>query len=429
MVRVTCCKATAADVRPLLGPWSLRARLTVAATLTIATLLSTAAVLLVWRVHTGLLATLDASAEGQASTLAAAVAGSSDPRVPSQTGLNDVSQVVDASGNVVAASTEISGEPRLFDFAPAPADSVPVVRTALARPIDNAEYRVAAISSVGSPHYQVYVGLPLAEVTRSTHALATSLALGLPCLLVALGILTWVFAGRALRPMEELLNRLDLTLRRQRQFIADAAHELRSPVAAIRSQLEVADTIKHDGVPSLLTQESVRLSHLIDDLLALARIDSEPPHRREVIDLDDLVYDQAQLLRQRTSLIVDTRDVSASQVIGDPDLLTRAIRNLLDNAARYADRGIKISVSSTAQTVQLTVADDGPGIPEPDRARVLQRFTRLDDARTRETGGVGLGLAIANDVVTIHGGRLHISDNAPGARITITLFRPSADKL
>jgi signal transduction histidine kinase len=267
----------------------------------------------------------------------------------------------------------------------------------------------------------VYVGMPLAEVNRSTSALITALAIGVPGLLALLGLLTWLFAGVALRPTNELLHRLDTSLRRQRQFVADAAHELRSPVAAIRSQLEVGDTIDNDGVASALTQESVRLSQLIDDLLALARIDVSPGHRREPLDLDHLVYDEANLLRQRTDRVVDTHDIFACQITGDAALITRAVRNLLDNAARHAATRVAVSVRCAGATAELTVADDGPGIPESERTRVLERFTRLDDARARDTGGVGLGLAIVDDVVRIHEGQLIIAPNVPGTRITIKL--------
>ena len=404
----------------LLGTRSPRARLTAAATAALAICLCAAAVVLVWRVHTGLVANLDKTAESQANALAGA-ASSTDPRVPTIPGLNDVSQIIDASGQVVAASANVEGEKPVFDFVPAPAGSEPAVRTVRARPIDNAEYRVAAVLTDGTPQYRVYVGLPLAEVTRSTNALATALAVGVPVLLAALALLTWLFAGMALKPTNELLDRLDTSLRRQRQFVADAAHELRSPVAAIRSQLEVADTIENDGDPSPLTQESVRLSHLIDDFLALARIDAAPQHRQEPVDLDHLVYDEAQLLRERTDRIVDTRDINACQVVGDAPLLARAVRNLLDNAARHATTRVTITVRSRGEDAEVTVADDGPGIPVSDRIRVLERFTRLDDARARDTGGVGLGLAIVDDIVKIHGGRLTITDNAPGARVTMTL--------
>lgn len=377
--------------------------------------------MLVWRVHTGLMANLDKTAESQATALAVAAASSPSPRVSTIVGLNDVSQIIDPSGQVVAASANVEGERPVFDFAPARAGSAPAVRTVRARPIDNTEYRVAAVLTDGTPQYRVYVGLPLAEVTRSSNALATALAVGVPVLLTALALLTWLFAGMALKPTNELLDRLDTSLRRQRQFVADAAHELRSPVAAIRSQLEVADTIENDGDPSPLTQESVRLSHLIDDLLALARIDAAPQHRQEPVDLDHLVYDEAKLLRERTDRIVDTRDIHACQVVGDAPLLARAVRNLLDNAARHATTRVTITVRSRGEDAELTVADDGPGIPVSDRIRVLERFTRLDDARARDTGGVGLGLAIVDDIVKIHGGRLTITDNAPGARVTMTL--------
>lgn len=438
-----------------LGHWSLRARLTAAATLTLSLLLSAAAALLVWGVHDGLLSRLDMTAKGQALTLAAAVSGSTDPRVPARSGLNDLSQIIDAAGKVVAASPDIQGEPRLFDFPTANAGSAPVVRTVKAAALNDATYRVAAVSTSGPAGYQVYVGLPLAEVSRSTRALAVALAAGVPGLVAALAVLTWVFAGRALRPVEimrrqaaditiadlerrvdvppsrdelsrlattlnDLLNRLDESVRRQRQFVADAAHELRSPVAAIRSQLEVADSI-NGGEPSGLTGESVRLSLLVDDLLALARIDASPQPQRKLIDLDDLVYAEAQLLRERTDLTVDLFEIKAAQVLGDPGLLTRAVRNLLDNAARFATTQIAVSLTIRGSSVELTVADDGPGIAEADRSRVLERFTRLDSARTRDSGGVGLGLAIVNDVVALHAGRLLIEDNEPGARIIVSL--------
>lgn len=405
----------------LLRNWSPRARLTAAATTALAICLCVAGVVLVWRVHAGLLATLDKTAESQATSLAAAAASTRDPQVPAVAGLNDVSQIIDPSGQVVAASVNVEGEGPVFTFPPARVGSTPNVHTERAGPVDNAEYRVVGMLTEGSPQYRVYVGLPLAEVTRSTAALVATLAVGGPALLIALAALSWLFAGVALRPTIELLDRLDTSLRSQRQFVADAAHELRSPVAAIRSHLEVADTIDGDGTPTPLTQETVRLSHLIDDLLALARIDAAPQHRHEPVDLDDLVYYETQLLRERTSLTVETRDVAACQIYGDAPLLARAVRNLLDNAARHAESRITVKVAASVQSAELTVADDGPGIPESERSRVLERFTRLDDARARDTGGVGLGLAIVDDVVRIHGGRITIADNAPGARVTLIL--------
>lgn len=409
-----------AELRGWTATWTPRARLTSAATIVLALCLSGASVVLVWQVHHNLVANLDQAAAREARALAAQAGGSAKQlRIP-VTGLNEVSQVVDASGGVVASSANVDGEPPVFNVEPVDAGR-PTVRTARVSAIDDAEYRVAAVLTDGSPQYRVFVGLPLGEAQGSTEALATALAIGVPALLAALALLTWFFSGVALRPSDQLLERLDAALRRQRQFVADAAHELRSPVAAIRTQLEVDDSIQHGSVVSSLTQESVRLSHLVDDLLALARIDAEPHLRRETIDLDHLVFEEAQLLRARTDRVVDTRSITACQVLADPELIARVIRNLLDNASRHATSTVSITTAPEGQLARLIVADDGPGIPPAERKRVLQRFARLDEARTRDAGGVGLGLAIVNDVVRLHGGELSITDNKPGARITITL--------
>lgn len=395
--------------------WSVRGQLTAVATAIIALLLTVAAVLLVWRVHEALVNGLDDAARQEALTVAAALKATRRPQLPVGTTSTGISQIVDSSGKVVAASTEIEGEGRLFDFPTLPANSRPTLRTVKISPLDNAEYRVAGVRV---DNFRVYVGLPDAEVNRSTTELSTALAVGMPILLIIMAGLTWLYAGRALRPVDELIARLDDSLQKQRQFVADAAHELRSPVAAIRAQLEVAE---QEGNVRALTEESVRLSGLVDDLLALARIDAQPEMRHEPMDLDDVLFAEAGLLRQRTKLAVDTSKVTPVRIMGDPALLGRAVRNLLDNAARYAVKSVSLALQTDGTYAKLTVADDGPGIPVGRRDVVLERFTRLDEARTRDTGGVGLGLAIVSDVVTGHRGRLEITDNAPGALITIWL--------
>lgn len=411
-----------------MNQWSVRTRLTTAATLAIATLLSLTAILLLWRVHSALLEGLDEAVQQQAAA-AAAVEGAGEGGFPVSPALTGVGQIIDSSGRVVAASSEIEGESRLYDFPVAPVGSPARIRTVRLSQLDDADYRVAGVRVPGARGDQLYVGLPLTEVSRSTTELATALAVGLPVLLVVLALLTWLYAGKAMQPVEDLLGRLDDSLRRQRQFVADAAHELRSPIAAIRAQLEVAEAEGNPAVEKLggfdrmsaLLDESVRLSGLVDDLLALARMDAQPEVRREPVDLDDVVYAEAQLLRQRANVLVDTSGITPVQVNGDAALLSRVVRNLLDNAARYADNQITITLGNDGLDAKVTVADDGPGIPAEDRAVVLERFTRLDEARTRDTGGVGLGLAIVRDVVAAHHGRLEIEDNSPGARITFWL--------
>lgn len=417
-----------AGLRTWTARWSVRVRLTVAASAVITLVLTVAALLLIWRVHSTLEDGLNHSAKEQVLTVAAAIEETGKPRLPAATMRAGIGQIVDPSGAVVAASSEIEGEGRAFDFPLAAADSEPTIRTVKVHPIDNLEYRAAGVRVAG---FRVYFAVPVAEANRSTTELATALAVGVPILLILFAGLTWLYAGRALRPVDDLILRLDDSLQRQRQFVADAAHELRSPVAAIRAQLEVpvttngTSTAKLDTPPHLraLTEESVRLSGLVDDLLALARIDAQPEMHSQQMDLDDVLFAEGRLLRQRAPLTVDTSGVTPVQIMGDPALLSRAVRNLLDNAARYAKSSVTIALETDGTYAKLTVGDDGPGIPEAQRDAVLERFTRLDETRTRDTGGVGLGLAIVNDVVIGHRGQLEITDNGPGARITIWLPR------
>jgi signal transduction histidine kinase len=435
--------------------WSLRARLTVAATATIAVVLVVASLLLLSRVHASLLASVDDTARRESLAVADQVNGATRPNLALPVGQSEAVQVLDGTGHVVAASSSIEGEPALFSFSPDPTRLNPQLRTVGATPLGDGSSRVAMVATSRTPRYLVYVVIPLDQVSTSTAKLAAALSAGVPALLALLTGATWVLTGRALRPVErlrqqaaditvtdlrrrvdvpagggelgrlantlnDLLDRLDDSLSRQRQFVADAAHELRSPVAAIRAQLEVNDRVNHAGRPAAATAESVRLSQLVENLLALAQLDASPQPRAEAVDLDDLAYAEVGLLRHRTATAVDTRSVRPVQVIGDPGLLSRAMRNLLDNAARYAASGITVTVGIVGDEAEIVVADDGPGIPTADRLRVLERFTRLDTARARDSGGVGLGLAIVNDVVTAHGGRLAISDNEPGTRVTMT---------
>lgn len=401
--------------------WRVRLGLTGVATAAVAAILVLGAVVLVWWVQHGLQTQLDAAVREQALGVAVSVADdptSADlPVPPSFTG---VGQVVSSDGAVLASSEQVQGEGALFGFAPQEASGSPTLRTTRVGPLDDAEYRVAVVQVPGSSGLRVYLGEPIAEIGRSVALLATSLALGIPVVLMLLALLTWWFAGRALRPVGELLERLDQSLVRQRRFVADAAHELRSPVAGIRAQIEAPPdpTRPHSAA---LRDEAERLSVLVDDLLALARLDSAPGRQVRDVDLDDFAGAAARSVRDRPGLTVDVSRVSAARLQGDPALLERAVRNLVDNAARHAVNQIELAVGSDGNEVWLSVADDGAGIPVEHRAMVLERFTRLDEARTRDAGGAGLGLAIVAEVTAAHGGRIEITDNNPGARVTIRL--------
>jgi signal transduction histidine kinase len=224
-----------------------------------------------------------------------------------------------------------------------------------------------------------------------------------------------------------MLDRLETSRRQQRAFVADAAHELRSPLASMRTQLEVAQRLgpKADLPATLddLLIDTERLSRLVDDLLLLARADDAGTraHRREHVDLAALVEDL--LARYAEGRVAPTL-VADSPVWteGDPDQLRRIVANLLDNAVRHAACNVLVEVRSPATVV---VVDDGAGIPEADRERVFDRFTRLDDARDRDSGGTGLGLAIVRELVRLHGGRVTLSDASPGVRAEVAF--PAAE--
>jgi signal transduction histidine kinase len=228
--------------------------------------------------------------------------------------------------------------------------------------------------------------------------------------------------------MNAMLARLEESSDRQRRFVADASHELRSPLARMRAELEVDRAHPETADPastadSVLT-ETVGLQRLVDDLLVLARGDAGAlgGGGDTTVDLDELVDRLAARARARGADI-DTRAVRPVQVRGEPAQLERAVANLLDNAVRHA--GLRVTVAldgSDGEQAELVISDDGPGIGPADAERVFERFTRLDDARTAGSGGVGLGLAIARDIAERHGGTLTLRPGGgSGAQFVLVL--------
>ncbi|MBA2813651.1 HAMP domain-containing histidine kinase [Streptomyces sp. KM273126] len=442
---------------------SLRLRLTAAAGLVIAAGLAGAALLLVAWLHVSLLRGLDQTAAQRAQLIAAAL----DPARPARAvsgfaGGDTAVQVIDRGGAVRAASGNLEGEGRLFSFPPAPSGQLKA-HTLHRLPLQEADTWRAVALSAGPRHgdLTVYVAVPTTDVDHGLAELTAALALGVP---VVVGLLTgvgWLILGRALRPVDDLraqaaritasdpgrrldvppardelrrlaetlndlLRRLDAAGRRQREFVADAAHELRSPIAGLRAQLDVAlrnpGKTQWEALGPELVAETARLSRLVDDLVQLARIDARPVYRRDTVDLDDVVFTEVSRARPETPrIVVDESAVSAARVTGDAHALSRAVRNLLDNATRHAAHRVEVRLSADGGRAELVVADDGPGIPAAERTRVFGRFTRLDAARARDQGGSGLGLAIVHDIVAAHQGTVHVEDNHPGARFVVHL--------
>ena len=232
--------------------------------------------------------------------------------------------------------------------------------------------------------------------------------------------------------MNRMLGRLEQAQARQRRLVSDASHELRSPVATIRQHAEVA--LAHPGrtttteLAATVLAEDLRLQRLAEDLLLLTQADEHTlAMRRRPVDLDDLVLEEARRLRSTAEgPRISTAGVSAARLEADAQGMRRVLRNLGDNAARYARSEIAFDLAAGDDgRIVLGVEDDGPGVPAADRERVFERFVRLDDARSRPAGhggGSGLGLAIVAELVAAHGGTATVFQGAlGGARFEITL--------
>lgn len=441
---------------------TVRVRSTVAAVLMVGAALTVGAVigtvLLVNTLRNGLTQQTHAAAESRAAEVTAILESGRRPlTLPVSSRDEQLVQVLDASGAVLAASSNVAGRPAVARLRPGESAEV-------ATPLDNDKF-VAVAMAANAPEGQLTVIVAQAPVgVQLSQAVTRLLIIGLPLLLILVGYVTWRAVGRALAPVEairgevdeisaaelhrrvpqpsgkdeiaylaatmnRMLGRLEQAQASQRRFVSDASHELRSPVASIRQHAEVA--LAHPGSTSVaalaqtVLAENLRVQRLVDDLLLLAKVDEYILQlRRQPIDLDDLVFDEAGRLRATGSLRIDTTRVSAGRVAGDLSGLRRVLRNLSDNAAGHARTRIEFALSERDGAVVFTIDDDGPGIPENERQRVFERFVRLDDARARHDGGTGLGLAIVAELVSAHGGTVTITGSGlGGARVEVILPR------
>ena len=228
--------------------------------------------------------------------------------------------------------------------------------------------------------------------------------------------------------MNSMLDRLEAHERSLRQFSADASHELKSPIANVRALVDTTELNDPEWsqVRSRLTGETDRLRDLVDNLLFLAASSGGRRRRPPApVDLDDLVFDEAELLASTTAVSVDLSGIEPVQVLGDRGDLQRLVRNLADNAARHASGRVRFTTSTTGSMVELRVADDGDGIAEEDRGRVFERFTRLDEARARDDGGSGLGLSIVRQIAEYHDGSITVGTaDLGGAEFRVVLPAP-----
>ncbi|HEY4398243.1 MAG TPA: ATP-binding protein [Acidimicrobiia bacterium] len=438
---------------------TVRVRTTVVATLVVGIALAIGGLLLVRLLHSSLVDNVQTAAELRARDVTASIEGGAAPSTLTVAGEEkSLIQVLDRTGAVVASSENVAGEPAIARVA------VGEERTVDRLPIsDHDPYSVVA-RKTRNGQFTVLVAQSLGPADQSTALVGRVLFAGIPVLLLLVAGTTWVVAGRALRPVERIraqvaaisadqlgrrvpepagedeiarlartmnamLDRLERSQDRQRRFVSDASHELRSPIATIQHQLEVAlahpDGVTVDGLANELLSEDRRMAHVVEDLLLLARADEDILRvGRRPVDVDDLLLAEAGRLRQRGKVTVDTTAISAGRVLGDRAQLARLVRNLVDNAERHAVSRVNLGLEASSNAVRLSVADDGAGVPAAERQRIFERFTRLDDERARDSGGAGLGLAIVAEVARAHGGSVRVEGDS-GARFVVTL--PAAD--
>ena len=416
--------------------------------------------------------TLDNEALASADEVAAMV---NENKLPSPIPVSgaQVVQVVDSQQRVIGGSvtadrltpllrsteltTALGGEAVVLDGA----------RLGMSEPV-----RVRAIQTgPASAPVSVIVGLPYGDVLAARTALRNALLITFPLLLGALAGIAWRVIGWTLRPVEqlragaeeisrtrrisgpgererlpvpyaadeihalaitlnEMLDRLAETQERQRAFVADAAHELRSPLASIQAQLEVAQRLGEGGtLPADLMVDVKRLSGLVEDLLLLARADADtrPPARLAAVDARDLVAELTMTYRDARVPVTLHADEPVI-IMCAAEELRRAVSNVLDNAVRHATTRVEVEVITSVDHDQavISVSDDGPGIQPADRERVFERFTRLDDSRGRSSGGAGLGLAIARELVTRAGGTVALTAARPPWQTRAELRLPLA---
>jgi len=448
--------------RPGLQGLSLRARLLALGVAGVAMALALGSLVLYAVLTFTLNRNLDDNAFATARTVAAMVSEDAVPN-PLPVSGSQVVQVVDRSGAVVSASmtadrlTPLLRPAELARALGGERISIPAARAGLSGTLS----AIAVESSPPSAAHSIIVAAPVADIEASQRILRTTLLLAYPPLVFVMALIAWRVIGSTLAPVEtlrsgaarisgsdqderlsvpesadeiralaltlnDMLDRLAASRGRQRAFVADAAHELRSPLTSMRTQLEVAQHLGEGGeLTSDLLADVTRLSALVEDLLLLARAgsDTRRPPVRESTDVRALLAAAQRYAGSRVP--VSVADGPAVYATVNADELRRVVANLVDNAVRHASSEVVLAVRAEGGSAVLTVVDDGPGIPAEERGRVFERFTRLDDARDRDAGGTGLGLAIVKELLRRSQGSITLRDNPAGPGLSAVVHLPT----
>jgi len=438
-----------------------------------------------WRVSAQLSADLDRSllreAEAFNAALRPSVHGNSDLRTATRAYLSARSQSFSGTYPVLivrfadGSPHVISNTDMLLENAPGNADALSVA-TGTSRFLDlsfqGVAYRAATVpiaSAEGTTVAVFEVALPT-STSRDLAAQVLVALLGVAAFVIAFGTVLAVLAARAsLRPLTRaaettarvtqssltqriaydgphdevgsmvdavnaMLDRLEGAFGEQRRFTADASHELRTPLAVIAGHVELLRDVEMSDDErteelAVISDEVARMSRLVDDLLALARLEADARSERQPLDVETLLHEAAARGRALGDRTITVEAQPGLWVSGDPDQLNRAMLNLVGNAVAHTEAGgsIRLGASKTDGSVRITVADDGPGLRVEDMGRVFDRFFRSAGPRPGDGGGSGLGLAITKRLIQMHGGSITVSNRSEGGAVfTIRLPRIAA---
>lgn len=444
---------------------TLRVRVTVAAVVLLAAALIAGATALGWFVRRTMVSNVEVHLDNQIDAVVKLAQAGELPAVLAPTGRESGQiQVIGTGGSVVAKSPGVASTARL-DVIDAPAPGGRVASTVDGIRVDGdrgEHYRVVAqAAQTPTGPIVVYGASTLRGADRAVRALRVGSGVGIPVLMLLGGLFAWRAVRRALAPVDtmtaevaeieahaldrrvappagddeiarlartlnHMLDRLDTAVRLQRRFAADASHELRSPLAAARAQLEVGlaypDRTDWIATADNVLSEVTRLERLAGELLMLARLDADVAARTELLDLVHLVGQETKNPEWR-DLPLTFHPVTTGPVVvvADPDLLLRVVRNLLANAARHTRSRITVDTGVGDDLAWIRVANDGPPVPPAHREGIFEPFARLDGARDARAGGAGLGLAIARRIARAHGGDVVLEPGDDGASFLVTL--------
>jgi signal transduction histidine kinase len=456
---------------------SVRVRLTVAVSLLFAAAMTLASYGLVHQVQNALINDVRVRNDAVAQALAQMITSNT----PSQWGSNAavVSQLPDTYDREMLqqgldesvvyvegpGAAAVAQPPSIFDRLKRSltGEATPLFGKSLPEQLSSEQYVVSTIDiNTSSGPVTLGVVSSLSGVMSMVERVRSALLFAVPSLVSAMVILAWFMTGRALVPvsaitgrvkeitgstldqrvpepdtedeigdlartMNAMLERLEHASDSQKRFMSDASHELRSPVAAIRTQLETAllhpESADWSQVGRTVLTEDQRLGALVDNLLVLSRLEEGVRRSTTDVDIDEILHD---LATRKYDVAVDWTGVLAGRVVGVRDEVASIVRNLVDNAVRHASSVVRVDLTTDGGVVRLRVQDDGPGVPADLREKIFERFSRLEEGRSRDAGGAGLGLALTRRIVESHGGQIRV-DDAPGGGAVFVVELPAAE--